>query len=196
MSLSTGTHLGPYEIVSAIGAGGMGEVYRARDARLGRDVAIKVLPPAFASDPDRVRRFEQEARATGMLNHPNILAIHDIGTYEGSPYLVAELLEGQTLFERFRTQPQGKRRASCAGEGGGRCCCWFLPHWWPRVFSLGCARASRPHHPPIISSRFAAGVSRARGSLLMDRPSFMARPLMGNPLSSLRRIWAAPNHAP
>ncbi len=111
MPLASGTRLGPYEILAPIGAGGMGEVYRARDTRLERDVAVKVLPPAFASDPNRVHRFELEARATGLLNHPNILAIHDIGTYEGSPYLVAELLEGQTLFERLHAQPVSLRKA-------------------------------------------------------------------------------------
>ena len=97
--LTSGTKVGPYEIVSPLGAGGMGEVYRARDTRLGRDVAIKVLPPAFAADTERMRRFEQEARAVGMLNHPNILAVYDLGTHEGSPYLVTELLEGETLRE-------------------------------------------------------------------------------------------------
>src|SRR5205823_8207559 len=96
MPLGLGTHLGPYEIQSAIGAGGMGEVYRARDTRLQRDVAIKVLPAAFASDPDRLARFEQGARAAAALNHPNILAVHDLGTYEGAPYIVSELLEGET----------------------------------------------------------------------------------------------------
>src|SRR5258708_40122399 len=97
MPLTSGTRLGPYEILSPLGAGGMGEVYRARDTRLGRDVAIKVLPTAFALDEERMRRFEQEARAVGMLNHPNILAVYDIGTHEGLPYLVTELLEGQDL---------------------------------------------------------------------------------------------------
>jgi serine/threonine protein kinase len=102
MTLRTGDRLGPYEIVAPLGAGGMGEVYRARDTRLGRDVAIKVLPAEFASDPDRLRRFEQEARATGQLNHPNILTVFDIGTHEGAPYIVTELLEGETLQERLR----------------------------------------------------------------------------------------------
>ncbi len=106
-----GERLGPYEIVAAIGAGGMGEVWRARDERLGRDVAIKVLPAELASDPERVKRFEKEARATGTLNHPNILSIYDIGTYEGSPYLVEELLEGQTLREVLRGGPLPPRRA-------------------------------------------------------------------------------------
>jgi eukaryotic-like serine/threonine-protein kinase len=97
MSLSPGTRLGPYEILAPIGAGGMGEVYRAKDPRLGRDVAIKVLPASFSADPDRLRRFEQEARAAGVLNHPNITAVYDIGTHEGAPYVVSELLEGETL---------------------------------------------------------------------------------------------------
>ena len=97
MALAPGTKLGPYEIVALIGAGGMGEVYRARDARLGRDVALKLLPDSFASDAERLRRFEQEARAVAALSHPNILAIYDIGQYEGAPYLVSELLEGESL---------------------------------------------------------------------------------------------------
>src|SRR6266496_4154245 len=97
MPLSAGARLGPYEIVSPIGVGGMGEVYRARDPRLGRDVAIKILPPSFSNDPDRLRRFEQEARAAGVLNHPNIIAVYDIGSHEGAPYIVSELLEGETL---------------------------------------------------------------------------------------------------
>jgi eukaryotic-like serine/threonine-protein kinase len=97
MSLASGTKLGPYEIQSAIGAGGMGEVYRARDSRLGRDVALKILPESFAHESDRLHRFEQEARAVATLNHPNILAVFDIGQQNGSPYLVSELLEGETL---------------------------------------------------------------------------------------------------
>ena len=101
MALLPGTRLGPYEVMAPLGSGGMGEVYRARDARLGRDVALKILPAALAAHADRLARFEQEARATGALNHPNILAIHDIGTHEGTPYLVSELLEGETLRERL-----------------------------------------------------------------------------------------------
>jgi serine/threonine protein kinase/tetratricopeptide (TPR) repeat protein len=109
--MQPGTRLGPYEIVAPIGAGGMGEVYRARDTRLGRDVAIKVLPAEFAGDPDRLRRFEQEARAVATLNHPNILAIHDVGAHEGSPYIVTELLEGETLRERLKTGGLTVRKA-------------------------------------------------------------------------------------
>src|SRR5260221_4388691 len=101
MPLTPGSGLGLYEVIAAIGAGGMGEVYRARDSRLGRDVAVKVLPASFADNPERLRRFEQEARATGMLNHPNILAVYDVGTHEGAPYLVTELLEGATLREEL-----------------------------------------------------------------------------------------------
>jgi Tol biopolymer transport system component len=97
MALSSGTKLGPYEIQSPLGAGGMGEVYRARDTRLGRDVALKILPESFARETDRLRRFEQEARAVAALNHPNILAIHDIGQYKASPFLVSELVEGESL---------------------------------------------------------------------------------------------------
>ncbi|MGD1148137.1 MAG: protein kinase [Thermoanaerobaculaceae bacterium] len=109
--MQPGSRLGPYEIVAAIGAGGMGEVYRAKDTRLGRDVAIKVLPPEFASDPERLRRFEQEARAVAALSHPNILALFDVGTHEGSPYLVTELLEGETLRERLQAGPLTPRKA-------------------------------------------------------------------------------------
>jgi Tol biopolymer transport system component len=111
MALISGTKLGPYEIVSPLGAGGMGEVYRARDTRLGRDVAIKVLPGALAHDADRLRRFEQEARTIAALNHPNILGIHDIGTHDGAPFLVSEFLEGQTLREKLVSGPLPVRRA-------------------------------------------------------------------------------------
>src|SRR5258708_13791375 len=102
MSLTFGTKLGPYEIVAPLGAGGVGGVYRARDSRLQREVAIKVLPQAFSLDADRLRRFEQEALATAALNHPNILAVFDLGTTGGSPYVVSELLEGETLRDRLR----------------------------------------------------------------------------------------------
>src|SRR5271163_374209 len=116
MTLTSGTKLGPYEIISPLGAGGMGEVYRARDIRLGRDVAIKVLPEALARDADRLRRFEQEARTIAALNHPNILGIHDIGEHQigpsqTAPYLVSELLEGETLREKLEAGPLPVRRA-------------------------------------------------------------------------------------
>jgi serine/threonine protein kinase len=95
MSVAIGTQLGPYEIQSPIGAGGMGEVYRAHDIRLDRIVAIKILPASFATDPDRLQRFAQEARAAAALNHPNILSIFDIGNDHGPPYVVSELLDGK-----------------------------------------------------------------------------------------------------
>ena len=110
MSLAPGARRGPYEIVAPLGAGGMGEVYRARDARLGRDVAIKVLPAGLSVTPERLQRFEQEARAVAALNHPNILALYDIGTDAGAPYLVTELLEGLTL--RARLAQEGKNGTS------------------------------------------------------------------------------------
>ncbi len=133
MTLPAGSRLGPYEILGQIGAGGMGEVYRAKDPRLGRDVAIKVLPASFSQDADRLRRFEQEARAAGVLNHPNITAVYDIGAHEDAPYVVQELLEGETLRTalsggkmsqrkrsttrcRSRTaSPRRTRRGSCTG---------------------------------------------------------------------------------
>ena len=94
MTLSAGTRLGPYEILAPIGAGGMGEVYRARDPRLGREVAIKVLPAAFSQDADRLKRFEQEARSASALNHPNIVTIHEIGRRTARSYIAMELVDG------------------------------------------------------------------------------------------------------
>jgi eukaryotic-like serine/threonine-protein kinase len=110
MSLSAGIRLGPYEVVSPLGAGGMGEVYRAHDARLGREVAIKVLPTDCAADKDRLERFEQEARATSALNHPNILTVYDIGEHEGSPFIISELLDGEELRESLNGGPIPMRK--------------------------------------------------------------------------------------
>jgi serine/threonine protein kinase len=105
LGLTAGTRLGPYEIVAPLGAGGMGEVYRAHDERLRRDVAIKVVTAARADDPDHVRRLEQEGQTLGSLNHPNILAVYDIGTRDGALYVVSELLEGETLREHLAAGP-------------------------------------------------------------------------------------------
>ena len=102
MAQSPGTRLGPYEILSLLGAGGMGEVYRARDTKLQREVAVKVLPQHLCEDPDFLARFEREARAVATLSHPNILAIHDLGTEDGTTYAVFELLEGETLRSRLQ----------------------------------------------------------------------------------------------
>src|ERR1039457_2691776 len=111
MALISGTKLGPYEIQSPLGAGGMGEVYRARDARLNRDVAVKILPAAFSVDPERLQRFAQESRAAAALNHPNILSIYDIGNDRGAPSVVSELLEGETLRDRLRNGALSSRKA-------------------------------------------------------------------------------------
>src|SRR5438552_5634831 len=148
MTLAAGTKLGPYEIVAPLGAGGMGEVYRARDTRLGREVAIKVLPGSFSKDPDRLRRFEQEARAASQLNHPNIVTVHDFGTYEDAPYAVQELLEGETLRERLRT---GALPASKAVEYGIRV--------RSRIAGRKFFRAARPCSSPTG----AAGASMTQG---------------------------------
>ena len=111
MPLAAGTRLSQYEILSPLGAGSMGEVYRARDSRLDRDVAIKVLPELVSSEPERLQRFETEAKAAAALNHPNILAVYQMGTYAGVPYLVSELLEGMTLTESIRRGPLPLRKA-------------------------------------------------------------------------------------
>lgn len=111
LMLAAGTKLGRYEIRSQLGAGGMGEVYLARDIEIGRDVAVKVLPSTFSTDADRLRRFQQEACAAGALNHPNILSIYDVGKHDGSPYVVSELLEGETLRKRIGGTPLVQRRA-------------------------------------------------------------------------------------
>jgi serine/threonine protein kinase/Tol biopolymer transport system component len=111
MAVTAGSRLGPYEILAPLGAGGMGEVWRARDPRLGRDVAVKVLPASFSADPERLRRFQQEARAAGALNHPNITAVYDIGSHEGTTYVVSELLEGETLDTRLGEGPLSPRKA-------------------------------------------------------------------------------------
>src|SRR5687768_4339878 len=111
MTIAPNTKLGRYEIRSKLGAGGMGEVYQGRDTQLGRDVAVKVLPTSVSTDPDRLRRFEQEACAASALNHPNILIVHDIGVHDGTTYVVSELLEGETLRRCIGGTPLGQRRA-------------------------------------------------------------------------------------
>src|SRR5438477_8211766 len=110
MTFGAGTRLGPYEIVAPLGAGGMGEVYRARDTRLGREIALKVLPDDVSADPVRRQRFEQEARAASALNHPNILSIYDVGSENGLVYMVSELVEGESLREVIGRGPVNVRK--------------------------------------------------------------------------------------
>jgi serine/threonine protein kinase len=110
MSLGPGSSIGSFKIESLIGKGGMGEVFSALDTRLDRKVALKILPADFASDPDRLRRFQSEARTLASLNHPNILVIHEVGI-DGTPYLVSELLEGRTLREELEGKPLPIRKA-------------------------------------------------------------------------------------
>src|ERR1700680_505679 len=116
MPLSVGTRLGPYEILAPIGAGGMGEVYKARDTRLNRDVAIKVLPEHLANDPQALARFRREALAVAALAHPNILVLHDVGSGQDVQYLVTELLEGETLRERITRGPVPWRKVAEIGS--------------------------------------------------------------------------------
>src|SRR6266567_5404017 len=111
MPLSPGTRLGPYEILAPLGAGGMGEVYKARDKKLDRDVAVKVLPESVAADPDTLARFEREAKAVAALSHPNILSIFDFGKHEGVTYAVMELLEGETLLGKLDAGPIPQKQA-------------------------------------------------------------------------------------
>ena len=111
MPIAAGGRIGPYEILGWLGAGGMGDVYRARDTRLGREVAIKFVPESLAMDASRVRRFEQEARAAGQLNHPNVLAVYDVGVHQGAPYIVSERLEGESLRSRLQGGGLPSRKA-------------------------------------------------------------------------------------
>src|SRR5271167_4108498 len=111
MALIPGTKIDGYEVLGPLGAGGMGEVYRARDATLKRDVAIKVLPAYWSRDPERLHRFEREAQATAALNHPNIVSIFHVGQHEDSPYIVTELLQGETLRDHLQRGPLRFREA-------------------------------------------------------------------------------------
>jgi len=111
MNLAPGSKIGAFEIISTLGAGGMGEVYRGRDTRLNRDVAIKILPPEFSSNQDRLRRFEQEARAASALNHPNIITIYEIGSVDSTSYIAMECVDGKTLRELMTSGPLPVKRS-------------------------------------------------------------------------------------
>src|SRR5689334_9686523 len=110
MTLAPGTRLGPYEVLGQLGAGGMGEVYRAKDPRLGRELAIKILPASFANDAERLRRFEHEPRSASALNHPNIVTIHEIGAANGTSYIAMELVDGPSLREMLAEGPLPTKR--------------------------------------------------------------------------------------
>ena len=158
MTLAAGTILGPYEILAPLGAGGMGEVYRARDTRLGREVAIKVLPESFSKDPDRLRRFEQEARAASQLNHPNIVTVHDFGTHGGAPYVVQELLEAsaQTL---QRAKIKGFIRIP-----------WLMDNQSPRYFAKSGAALMRGGHRLGQHTVASSGARHENGTVLSFPP--------------------------
>jgi eukaryotic-like serine/threonine-protein kinase len=129
MALNSGTKLGPYEIQAPLGAGGMGEVYRARDTRLDRDVALKILHSEVAGDPDRRARFEREAKTVAALSHPNIVALYEVGSADGIAYTVSELVEGEPLREQMR-------------QGNIRCGRWWSwPRCWPTAWPLRMRRA-------------------------------------------------------
>jgi eukaryotic-like serine/threonine-protein kinase len=124
MALPAGTLLGLYKILAPLGAGGMGEVYKALDTRLERTVAVKVLPASFSQDAERLRRFAQEAKAPGLLNHPNVTAVYNIGTHAGAPYVVQEFLEGET----FRTRlAKGRWRHAAPSSFSSRSFKWSAP---------------------------------------------------------------------
>ena len=165
MPLAQGIRLGPYEILTLLGAGGMGEVYRARDSRLGRDVAVKILPPSFARDKERLQRFEHEARAVGALSHPNIVAVFDVGATDGIPYLVSELLEGESLREIIQSGPIPPRRAialmiqAASGLGAAHAKgivhrdlkpenLFVLPDGWLKILDFGLAKLVHDDAPP------------------------------------------------
>ncbi len=181
MSLPAGTRLGAYEIIGALGAGGMGEVYRARDSRIGREVAIKVLPADVDADPERRRRFHQEAVATGALNHPNVLVVHDVGHEDGRPYLVTELLRGMTLREALRGGPLAEPTAVgyatavleglAAAHGHGIVHRDLKPEnifitedGTPKILDFGLAKISAGH--PALSGTSVTSPATAAGVLL------------------------------
>jgi eukaryotic-like serine/threonine-protein kinase len=131
MALTSGTKLGPYEILSPLGAGGMGEVYRARDTRLDRSVAVKILPSHLSEDPEAKQRFDREARTISSLNHPNICTLHDVGHQDGVDYLVMEYLEGQTLADRLA---RGLCRLSRSCDTGSK----YATAWRRHIAAVWC----------------------------------------------------------
>ncbi len=209
MALDKGSHLGPYEIVGLIGSGGMGEVYRTRDTRLGRDVAVKVLPAEFADHPERVQRFEQEARAVAALNHPNILSIYDIGEHDGAPYFVTELLEGESLRALLRAGPLPPARAVDYGVqiANGLAAAhektivhrdlkpenlFVTKDGHIKILDFGLARLRRKE-PPVAKQRSEAPTvdSSTREGAILGTPGYMApEQLRGLPVDPRTDIFA------
>ena len=167
MTLANGTRLGPYEILAPLGAGGMGEVYRARDTRLEREVAVKVLPSRVSADPDRLRRFEKEARSASSLNHPNVVTVYDIGESGGTSFIAMELVDGRTLRELLAEGALPIKRLLAIARAAGR---WPGPGAWRRDRAPG-SQARERHGPqgrvredPGLRPRQADADGRARGS--------------------------------
>jgi len=190
MPLQTGVRLGHYEVAGAIGAGGMGEVYEAVDARLDRRVAIKILPASLASDEDRLRRFEREARATSALNHPNILTIHDFGTHDGAPYLVTELLDGRDLRAELSEGPLSVRKALdcalqiCAGLAAAHAKdithrdlkpenLFLTADGRVKILDFGLARVGQPPET-LVASTAATGLAATHAGTVMGTVGYMS----------------------
>ena len=178
--LAPGTRLGPYEIIAPAGAGGMGEVYRARDTRLDRTVAVKVLASSLTARPDVLQRFEREARAVSTLNHPNICTLHDVGTDHGTPYLVMEYVEGETLADRLERGPLPLADAWADRDPDGR---------------RARPGTSPGHHTPRPQARECDAGRRRRGARtsscwISDSPNFRKPRRRVRPVRSPRcRRW-------
>src|SRR5215510_5314355 len=200
VSLASGTRLGSYEILSAIGAGGMGEVYRARDAKLGREIAIKVLPGDVATDPARRSRFEQEARSASALNHPNILTIYDISEADGSLYIAMELVEGRTLRELLAAgDPLPTRKlldiAVQTAEGLAKAHAAGIVHrdlkpenlmisrdGFVKILDFGLAKLAEPSARDASTIQTAAGVPTEPGTVLGTAGYMSPEQAAGRPL--------------
>jgi serine/threonine protein kinase/tetratricopeptide (TPR) repeat protein len=207
VNLAAGTQLGPYEILSPLGAGGMGEVYRARDTRLGRDVALKVIHAEASRDPDRIKRFEQEARAASALSHPNVCAIFDIGSFEGSPFVVMELLEGETLRARLDRGPVPTRRALdyatqaarglAAAHRKGIVHRDFKPEnlfvtvdGQVKILDFGIAKLTRPPEAGELTTTAAPGTATATGATLGTMGYMSPEQLRGQPVDPRTDIFS------